>query len=234
MIFMTYNWIMIAAAVIPAIWLLRYVYRMDRLEAEPRNLIISLVAKGILATFCAMATEYIGSMILDMFLEEGSMLYNFIMFFFIVGLSEEGFKYFFLKRFTWNNPEFNCTFDGVVYAVSVSLGFALWENIGYVFMYGFSTAILRALTAIPGHACFGVFMGVFYGAAKRYEVYMQEAHAGFYRKLALIFPVIIHGAYDFIASLPEGYSFVFIIFVVCLVLFSHRVVKNAAARDEYI
>ncbi len=226
--------ILVAAAVIPAIWLLRYVYRMDRIEAEPRQLIISLAAKGIIATFCAMATEYIGTFVLGLFFTEGSLIYNVLMYFIVVALSEEGFKYFFLKRFTWNNPEFNCTFDGVVYAVSVSLGFALWENIGYVFMYGLDTALLRAVTAIPGHACFGVFMGVFYGAAKRYEVYMQEAHAGFYRKLAVIFPVIIHGAYDFIASLPEGYSFVFIIFVVAMVIVSHRVVRKAAARDEYI
>jgi len=226
--------ILVAAAVIPAIWLLRYVYRMDRIEAEPRQLIISLAAKGIIATFCAMATEYIGTFVLGLFFTEGSLIYNALMYFIVVALSEEGFKYFFLKRFTWNNPEFNCTFDGVVYAVSVSLGFALWENIGYVFMYGLDTALLRAVTAIPGHACFGVFMGVFYGAAKRYEVYMQEAHAGFYRKLAVIFPVIIHGAYDFIASLPDGYSFVFIIFVVAMVIVSHRVVRKAAARDEYI
>ena len=226
--------ILVAAAVIPAVWLLRYVYRMDRVEAEPRQLIISLAAKGIIATFCAMATEYIGTFVLGLFFSEGSLIYNALMYFIVVALSEEGFKYFFLKRFTWNNPEFNCTFDGVVYAVSVSLGFALWENIGYVFMYGLDTALLRAVTAIPGHACFGVFMGVFYGAAKRYEVYMQEAHAGFYRKLAVIFPVIIHGAYDFIASLPDGYSFVFIVFVVAMVIVSHRVVRNAAARDEYI
>ena len=226
--------ILVAAAVIPAVWLLRYVYRMDRIEAEPRQLIISLAAKGIIATFCAMATEYIGTFVLGLFFSEGSLIYNALMYFIVVALSEEGFKYLFLKRFTWNNPEFNCTFDGVVYAVSVSLGFALWENIGYVFMYGLDTALLRAVTAIPGHACFGVFMGVFYGAAKRYEVYMQEAHAGFYRKMAVIFPVIIHGAYDFIASLPDGYSFVFIVFVVAMVIVSHRVVRNAAARDEYI
>ena len=226
--------ILVAAAVIPAIWLLRYVYRMDRLESEPRQLIIQLVVKGIIATFCAMATEYVGSLLIGLLLPEGSMLYNLVLYFCVVALSEEGFKYVFLKRQTWNNPEFNCTFDGVVYAVSVSLGFALWENIGYVFMYGLSTALVRAVTAIPGHACFGVFMGIYYGAAKRSEVYMQEAHSGFYRKLAVLVPVLIHGAYDFIATLPEGYSFVFIIFVVLLVLYSHRVVRTAASRDEYL
>lgn len=87
--------------------------------------------------------------------------------FVIVAIAEESSKYFFLKKRTWNNPEFNCQYDGVVYAVFVSLGFALWENINYVLSYGFSTAIVRAITAIPGHACFGVFMGVFYGLARK-------------------------------------------------------------------
>ena len=89
------------------------------------------------------------------------MLYQIILYFVIVAIAEESSKYFFLKKRTWNNPEFNCQYDGVVYAVFVSLGFALWENINYVLSYGFSTAIVRAITAIPGHACFGVFMGVF-------------------------------------------------------------------------
>ena len=30
------------------------------------------------------------------------------------------------------------------------------------------TALVRAVTAVPGHACFGVFMGIWYGAARRY------------------------------------------------------------------
>ena len=89
------------------------------------------------------------------------------MYFGVVAFSEEGAKYFLLKRRTWNSAAFNCQFDGVVYAVFVSLGFALWENISYVLMYGLSTALVRAVTAVPGHACFGVFMGVWYGLAKR-------------------------------------------------------------------
>ena len=95
------------------------------------------------------------------------MTYNAIMYFGIVAFSEEGAKYFLLRRRSWHSAAFNCQFDGVVYAVFVALGFALWENISYVLMYGLSTALVRAVTAVPGHACFGVFMGVWYGLAKR-------------------------------------------------------------------
>ena len=167
MIFFYTNPILIAAAVIPAVFLLVHVYRADKLEKEPAPLLISLVLYGIAATFIALLLERFGSWLLGQYFPENSTPYNVLMYFGVVAFSEEGAKYFLLKRRTWNSAAFNCQFDGVVYAVFVSLGFALWENISYVLMYGLSTALVRAVTAVPGHACFGVFMGVWYGLAKR-------------------------------------------------------------------
>ena len=161
---------LIAAAVIPAVFLLIKVYRADRLEKEPIGLLLSLLFLGIISTSLAALTEQLGEGILYRFVEENTILYNIILYYVIVAVSEEGFKYLLLRYRTWNSPNFNCEFDGVVYAVFVSLGFALWENIGYVLTYGFETAVARAFTAVPGHASFGVFMGVWYGAAKRYEL----------------------------------------------------------------
>ena len=55
--------------------------------------------------------------------------------------------------------------DGIVYGVTVSLGFATLENIYYVFA-GFDdplgVAYLRAFSAVPAHALFGVFMGYYF------------------------------------------------------------------------
>ena len=164
---MTYNFILIIAAVVPAIFLMVKVYKSDRLEKESAHLLWTLVKAGILSALLALVEERVFSYILGSFLEADTLAYNIILYFVIVAGAEESSKYIFLKRNTWKNPEFNSQYDGVVYAVFVSLGFALWENISYVLSYGFATAIVRALTAIPGHACFGVFMGVFYGIAKK-------------------------------------------------------------------
>ena len=150
------NPILIAAAVIPAIVLLRFVYKEDRLDKESPGLLLSLVIFGILSTFAAIVTEQIGEAILGILLPQSSTAYNVLLYFVVVALSEEGFKYLLLKKRTWYSSEFNCQFDGVVYAVFVALGFALWENISYVLMYGLGTAAVRAVTAVPGHACFGV------------------------------------------------------------------------------
>ena len=229
------NPILIAAAVIPAIVLLSYVYRADRLEPEPPGLLWSLVWQGIVATALAMFTERLGMTLLGRWCPADSPLYNVLLYFVVVAVSEEGFKYLLLRRRTWNSPAFNCQFDGVVYAVFVSLGFALWENIDYVVMYGFGTALLRAVTAVPGHACFGVFMGAFYGLARRYENYGEAGRSRLCRVLAVLVPVLLHGGYDFIASTESGDgTWIFVVFVLLLFAAAFLLVRRLSRRDRYI
>ena len=225
--------IYLAAAILPAVFLLRYIYKKDTIEKEPAGLLISLLVMGLCAAAVSIVLESLGENVLARVVSKDSPVYTLILAFVVVAAVEEGSKLFFLKLRTWRNPNFNYRFDGVVYAVFVSLGFALWENIGYVAMYGFSTAMVRAVTAVPGHACFGVFMGVWYGAARRYE------YAGLYRRsrtcrwMALLLPALLHGAYDTIAS-SEGsdYGWVFVVFVLLMFAAAYIAVKKAAAHDR--
>jgi len=229
------NPILIAAAVLPAIFLLVKVEREDHLEKESHSLLISLVAFGIISTALASLGERIGITILAMIFREANVLYNILLYFGVVAFSEEGAKYVLLKRRTWNNPEFNCQFDGVVYGVFVSLGFALWENIGYVAMYGLGTAVVRAVTAVPGHACFGVFMGTWYGMAKRREGAGDYAGSKRMRTRALLVPAILHGFYDFVATYNNDVmNIVFLVFVILMFITAWRLVKHVSANDSYI
>ena len=235
MIFFYTNPILIAAAVIPAVFLLVHVYRADKLEKEPAPLLISLVLYGIAATFIALLLERFGSWLLGRYFPENSTPYNVLMYFGVVAFSEEGAKYFLLKRRTWNSAAFNCQFDGVVYAVFVSLGFALWENISYVLMYGLGTALVRAITAVPGHACFGAFMGAFYGLAKRYDNIGDADRCLRCRRFAVVIPVLLHGAYDYIATYEyDGYAWFFVAFVAVLFLAAYRMIKKLSRDDRFI
>ena len=227
--------LLILAAVLPAAYLMVKVYKSDRVEREPAWLVISLVLLGMISTALAGAAEQLGDRILTSFLEEGSLGYNALFFFLVVGPAEEGFKYAVLRWRTWRNPEFNCQYDGMVYAVFVALGFALWENIGYVLMFGMQTAVARALTAVPGHACFGVFMGVWYGIAKRYDLYGEFDRSRRARRLCVCIPALLHGCYDFIASLEsEVFVLVFLAFIVAMFITALRIVKRLSARDQYM
>ena len=106
---------------------------------------------GILAALVSIALEFVGQTVLRSLVDANSPAYTILMAFLIVAVVEEGTKFLFLKRRTWRDPNFNFRFDGVVYAVFVSLGFAAFENIEYIFHYGLSVAVPRALLAIPGH-----------------------------------------------------------------------------------
>ncbi len=226
---------LMAAAIIPAVVLMILIYRADKREKEPISLLLSLMLQGIYATAFAMVTERLGERLLDSIFSEQTVLYQFFMYFIVVALSEEGFKYLHLYRRTWNSPAFNYQFDAIVYAVFVSLGFALWENIGYAAMYGFRTTLVRAVTAIPGHACDGVFMGVFYGLAKRYDNDNQPQKARLYRRLALLVPLILHGAYDFILSIITPMSnWIFYVFIGVLYLAAFLVTRQISKHDRNI
>ncbi len=229
------NPILIAAAVIPAVVLLVKVYKVDHLDKESPRLLWNLVVRGVIATVFAMLIEWIGEFVLSSFVQEGTVLYNFLLYFIVVAVSEEGFKYLLMKQRTWKDPEFNFQFDGVVYAVFVSLGFALWENISYVLMYGFGTALVRAVTAVPGHACFGVFMGAWYGLAKKYESYGMHSQSKTCRVVALLSSIVLHGCYDFTASIEnQNYAWIFVAFVVVMFLVAFRLVKKLSQNDRYV
>ena len=235
MLFFYANPVLIAAAFLPAIFLLIQINKADKLDREPPGMILNLVFWGAVSTALAVYTERLGTTVLDALWPEDSLIYRLLMYFVVVGLSEEGFKYLLLRRHSWNSPFFNCQFDGVVYAVSVGLGFALWENIDYVVMYGLGTALVRAITAVPGHACFGVFMGAFYGMARRYENYGFSRASKNCRRLAVLVPTVLHGIYDFIAtSETTSAQWGFLAFVAVLFLITSRMVRKLSDRDAYI
>ena len=230
---LTCNFVLIAAAIIPAVFLMVKVYQSDKLEKESSTLLWHLVKAGIFSSLIAMVSERILSYLLSEAVTQDSTTYDVLLYFVVVAVSEECAKYLMLKRNTWRSPEFNCMFDGVVYAVFVSQGFGLWENISYVLTYGFATAVVRAVTAIPGHACFGVFMGIFYSIAKAYELAGMENDSRVYRVLSVLVPILLHGTYDYIAStFTSGWYFV--IFVAVLFTVSFILVSRKSKSDRYI
>ena len=231
---LTFQILLVIAAVIPALVLMFLVYRSDRLEKESRHLLFVLARAGVFATLIAMVLERLGERLL-VWAIDSEVLFNLLLYFVVVAVSEEGAKYFLMKRRTWRNPEFNCLYDGVVYAVFVSLGFALWENISYVLIFGLGTALIRAFTAIPGHACFGVFMGVFYGLAKQAENMGDAAESKKYRSLALAAPIVLHGAYDYIATMDADWgAAVFFAFIGVMFCVAFILMRRMSRRDQYI
>ena len=224
-----------ALTILPAILIIYMVYRMDKLEKEPKPLIKILLLCGVGSTFLTLLLGAIPNSIMDMSLDENSVLYNVLRAFVMAGLIEETSKYIMLRIGTYKKRAFNCLFDGIVYAVTVSMGFALFENILYVLDGGWTTAILRALTAVPGHACDAIFMGFFYGYAKKYQILGDKKKEKKYTLLSILSAAIVHGIYDCILMVEfKGQIFVFIAFIIILYISCIVFLKKASKNDEYI
>ncbi|MCK4749468.1 MAG: PrsW family intramembrane metalloprotease, partial [Bacteroidales bacterium] len=141
--------------------------------------------------------------------------------FLVAGSTEEVFKFLALYLLIWRSPSFNEKFDGIVYAVFVSLGFAAVENVLYVLEGGYQTALVRAITAVPAHALFGVTMGYYFGIAHMYT----ELRSGYLRR-ALLIPILLHGIYDFILMVGIDWLLsLFIIYVIFLYISGMKKLK---------
>ena len=226
--------ILLAAAVLPAAFLLYRVYKMDTIEKEPWSILRKLLLWGALSGIPAALVESLLTGVVQNLLQEGTLLYNFVFGFIVAALVEESFKFFFLYKFTFKNPAFNYRFDGVVYAVFVSMGFAILENVLYVFQGGLGVALSRALLALPLHAACGVYMGIAYGQQKVNSLY-KSASFGSVARACLPVPILIHGFYDSCAFSAENYPIfllVFVVFVILVFILTLRQLKKASQEDQ--
>ena len=228
--------ILIIIAVLPALILLGFIYMRDRKEKPPVKLMVLLLALGAGTIIPAAIAEFIGQLIVAQTdTDHQTMLL--VLCFLVIGIVEELGKYLVTVCTTWKSREFQHSYDGVIYMVCASLGFAILENILYVASGGIGTGILRAFTAIPLHCTVGVIMGALY--AKGREAAYAGDRAGMigFMAWAYIVPVFIHGLYDYLVMAASyGYiseAWVFLILGVMYVL-SIFLIFYCSAHDRRI
>ena len=221
---------LMALAIIPGLLLIIYVYRKDKVEKEPPSLIARIILFGVLSCCAAAYIERFESQFLPQY-PKGSLEYALTTAFCIAALVEETVKFLAMRLGSWKYPGFNYRFDGIVYGVSSAVGFAIYENLGYVAVYGLQTAVVRAFTAIPLHAFCGVFMGVFYSYSKKAAILGNKGAAVGYTLLSLIVPMLIHGTYDTFAFLGNNGTMYLLIFVIILYFTAITTIKRMSAAD---
>jgi len=222
-------------AILPGLFLMYKVYQQDKIEHEPFGLVVKIAIAGALTVISALILETAGEALIYNVLGLSGNLATALDCFFVVALAEEGGKYFVMKKCTWRNLAFNYRFDGVVYAVCASMGFAIVENVLYVIDGGVSTAIMRALTSLPGHCIFGIFMGHYYGEAKLCEVAGDRNGMKINQFKALWIPLAIHGFYDYCLCVETPVMVaVFFAFIIVLDIVALKQIKKFSKEDKAI
>ncbi|MEH7546125.1 MULTISPECIES: glutamic-type intramembrane protease PrsW [Bacillaceae] len=205
----------LSAGIAPGLALLSYFYLKDEYEPEPVSFVFRTFLYGVLLVFPIMFIQHV--------LETEHLLKSDLLdAFFGSGILEEFFKWFILFYLIYQHVEFDEPFDGIVYGVSVSLGFATVENIFYLVANGIEHAMTRALLPVSSHALFGVIMGFYLGKAK-----FTKGNKAKWILLSLLLPILLHGSYDFILISLKNWLYIILPFMVFLWWFGLRKVKKA-------
>ncbi|MFZ7945079.1 MULTISPECIES: glutamic-type intramembrane protease PrsW [Bacillaceae] len=205
----------LSAGVAPGLALLSYFYLKDEYEPEPISFVLRTFIYGALLVFPIMFIQHVLEV-------EHLLKSNLFNAFLSSSLLEEFFKWFILFYVVYQHVEFDEPFDGIVYGVAVSLGFATVENIFYLIANGIEHAMARALLPVSSHALFGVIMGFYIGKAK-----FTDGNKAKWVLLSLLLPFTLHGFYDFILISLEHWLFIIFPFMIFLWWFGLRKVKKA-------
>ena len=206
---------LLLATILPSILIILFFVYSDKFK-EPRGEIIKVFLYGILITIPA---YFLNTYISDFFYANTRVSENLISSFLTAAPVEEGLKLSVLYYFVYKMKDFNEPMDGIVYGVTVSLGFATFENYDYVFYWAeewgidpFQMAVWRSYSAVPMHGLMGCIMGFYFG------MYAFTANKK-YLVLCLFIPFIIHGFYNFLPH-PSHFMVLGIVVIYSIALHS--------------
>ena len=222
---------LLLVTVLPSILIILYFVKSDRFQ-EPNREILKVFFLGVLIIIPA----YFINTYLSLFWQNNTKVSGALISSFLTAAPvEEGLKLSILYYFVYKMKDFNEPMDGIVYGVCVSLGFATLENFYYVYLLAeyfnttsMSLAILRAFSAVPAHAVFGVFMGYFF---MKYSFIKKGDNLLF----AFLVPFILHGCYNLFAASNIFVSLLLVIisWIVALRIFSRLKRSQLEKKKEY-
>ncbi|MCK8828375.1 PrsW family glutamic-type intramembrane protease [Natroniella acetigena] len=179
---------LIIISIIPGLLWVYFFYRKDKYEPEPVYLVLRSFLYGALLVI---PVGLIEAPFADLIAQPPNLPVLLGVSIFVIGLVEEVGKFAVVWYTIYHSDEFNEVLDGIIYSISVALGFAAVENLLYAVVFGFRVGIVRAVVTSLVHASFSGIMGFYLGKAK------CEKRSSLII-VGLVQVVLLHGVYDFL------------------------------------
>ncbi len=178
--------------IIPGFILLVLFFLSEKIK-EPFSMVISTFAMAFIITMPLDLMIYIVDPIL-LTLFNNNFFYSFSAFF-RAGFLEEFLKFSVLFYYVAKHHEFDEFLDGVVYGAAIGLGYAVAENLGYLYFTetnDFSNLAIIRLMPMVSHTLFGIIMGILFSKS---AFQLIKNNTGIY--LSLFIPVFLHGLHNY-------------------------------------
>jgi RsiW-degrading membrane proteinase PrsW (M82 family) len=198
---MIYLFLLVIASIGPGLLWLWYFYRQDRYEPEPLRFILKTFFIGLLVVIPAGLLEQIWRQQLITSVKNADWAALLVMSFLVISLVEEGLKTLALWWTIGRSRELNEPADGIIYGITLGLGFASLENLLWASVFGFGVAALRAIVTTLAHASFTGWMGHY---ISRYKLQNGVAVPVLFKGFLIVF--VSHGLYDFLLFLRNPIS----------------------------
>ena len=226
--------LLILVAILPSVGLLYFINWKDKYRKEPIGLLWKGFGYGASAVIVAAVFEFVLGYS-GLAIGQGSTIWGHLrVALFEAAIPEELIKFFFLWLLLRKNRYYDEYFDGIVYAATIGLGFAAFENIFYL-LQNYETwifvGILRAIVSIPGHFMFAITMGYFYAKVSFGEQAQRDKNLA----LAIIVPILLHAAFDatlMVSQILAGALAAFYSLYIYMVEKSRRCGRDHLALDK--
>ncbi len=221
------------ATALPVVLLLGIIYYVDRFR-EPPRFIIGTFFLGVglvypLYLFIIIVEDVIAPLV---GIDPGN--WGAYQNFFRAAYLEESLKFIFLIYFCARLSEMDEPMDPIIYGAALGLGYAGWENIGYVFNTNYvgelldlskmwELVLVRVGPAF-GHMGLGIIMGSLVGMNlfNQWDPFKRRL----YIVLALMVPVVLHGTHNHFAAIESYHMLTVLIIASILILYYQRREQN--------
>ncbi len=221
--------ILLLASFGPGLFWLWIFYRQDRYQPEPAKMIYKVFGAGILLVIPAGLLEQTWRNQLLGSIQDNNWIGLLVMSFLVISLIEEGLKSLFLIWFVGRSKELDEPVDGIIYGVTLGLGFASLENFLWAYLFGIQIAALRAVVTTLAHAAFTGWMGRY---LSNYRLNSGASTSVLWSGFLIAF--VSHGLYDFLLFLRNPFSAVLAFALVGFLIFRlYREIKNTVAVSPF-
>jgi RsiW-degrading membrane proteinase PrsW (M82 family) len=220
--------LLLIASIGPGLLWLWYFYQQDRYEPEPLKMVFKVFLAGLLMVIPAGLLEQLWRGQILSAVRAGNWPSFLVMAFLVIALIEESLKTGFLWWLIGRNKELDEPVDGIIYGITLGLGFASLENLIWASAFGFGVAALRAVITTLAHATFTGWMGYFIAKYKLQSQKFSILISGFLLAWAS------HGLYDFLLFLrnPAGSVTAFLL-IAGLLLRLYQIIQKQVSRSPF-
>ena len=222
--------ILLLLAILPTVLIGIYVYKNDK-HKEPISILLLLFILGIISALTVIFLSYLLELIIPTFTKsiyQMNIIELVLKTFIEVALIEEICKWVIVYFIGYKNKEFDETYDVIIYAIFVGLGFATFENISYIFDHNaINVAIQRGIFSVPGHVSYAIFMSYYLCLAKISSLKGNKSKEKINILKSILVPTLLHGVYDFCLFTEKNiYIIVFFAFSVILFLMAFQQLRQ--------